>query len=253
MVWTDTARGAGFQTGHTDDNGYYWADGRSTALDILRGGTDCLTDLSAEFNASQDVSGGVIESPRMFTDGLGHLCLTYAGEPQAAPETEDVYIQCSNDAGKTYTQPLEVDANLGSANQPNGAFGPGGLAAVVWTRSTADQQQPQQLYLAISTDGAATFGAPIVVPTSDLPDSPSVYIDAGGIIWISYMMSPGGGSSYLYVDKSCDKGATFSGAVQLQGNATFGVIAPSLLGAGAAAPIVVGLEDTQHVTYSLSP
>jgi hypothetical protein len=251
-VWTDTAGGAGFKTGQTNDSGYYWADGISTALYVLRGTTDCTTDLSAEANASQDSSGQVIESPRMFTDGLGRLCLTYAGEPQANPTIENVYIQCSNDAGKTYTQPLEIDPNLGDDNQPSGAFGPGGMAAVVWTRALRETSD-QQLYLSVSPDGGATFGTPILVPTAALPYSPSVYIDEGGIIWISYMMSPNSSTYALFVDKSCDKGATFSGAVQIQGNTSFGVIAPSLLGSGAAAPILVGLEDTQHVAYSLSP
>jgi hypothetical protein len=167
----------------------------------------------------------------------------------ATPVTEDVYIQCSNDAGKTYTQPLALDANLGNANQPNGAFGPAGLAAVVWTHAVAGVQQ---LALTVSTNGGATFGAPIQVPTAVPPFSPSVYIDADGIIWISYLGDDGTGA-YLYVDKSCDGGATFSGAVLLQNNVTDGVIAPALLGTAAAAPIVVGLEDTQHVVYGLSP
>ena len=251
-VWTDTAGGAAFQTGTFDKNNYYWADGISTALYILRGTSDCTTDLSPYADGSDGSSGQVIESPRMFTDGLGHLCLTYAAELMAAPTIENVYIQCSNDAGKTYTQPLEIDPNLGVDNQPSGAFGPNGMAAIVWTHAITTTND-QQLYLAVSADGAATFGAPILVPTAALPYSPSVYIDADGIIWISYMMAPTGAGYYAYVDKSCDKGATFSGAVQLTGNATFGVMAPSLLGTAAAAPIVVGLEDTQHVAYSLSP
>jgi hypothetical protein len=251
VVWTDTAGGAAFKTGAFDGNGYYWADGISTSLYVLRGTTDCLTDLSAEANASQDASGHVIESPRMFTDGAGHLCLTYAGEPQVNPTTEDVYIQCSNDAGKTYTQPLQLDANLGAANQPSGAFGPGGLAAVAWTHAT--NSSDQVLYLVVSTDGATTFGAPILVPTADLPYSPSVHIDAGGVIWISYMMWNPAGQPILYVDKSCDHGATFSGAVELAQTASSGVLGPSLLGTGAAAPIVVGAAGTTHVAYSLSP
>jgi hypothetical protein len=55
------------------------------------------------------------------------------------------------------------------------------------------------------------------------------------------------------VDKSCDNGATFSGAVQVHGTTSFGVLAPSLLGTGGPAPILVGLEDNMHVAYSLSP
>ena len=147
---------------------------------------------------------------------------------------------------------LEIDPALGVDNQPSGAFGPGGMAAVVWTHAITSTND-QQLYLAVSPDGGATFGAPILVPTADLPYSPSVYIDAGGIIWISYMMSNSTNQYALYVDKSCDHGATFSGAVQIQGNASFGVMAGALLGTDAAAPILIGLEDTMHVAYSLAP
>ncbi len=252
-VWTDTNRGAAFATGSFDSaTGYYWADGISTALYVLEGTTDCLTDLSPYANGSDGASGQVIESPRMFTDGLGRLCLVYAAEPQANPVIENVYIQCSNDAGTTFTQPLEIDPNLGVDNQPSGAFGPGGMAAVVWTHAITAANS-QQLYLAVSADGGATFGAPILVRTTDLPYSPSVYVDTGGVIWISYMMSYGTGQYYLFVDKSCDHGATFSGAVQIQGSTTFGVMAGSLLGTGAPAPILIGLEDTMHVAYSLAP
>ena len=240
------------QDGSFDVNGYYWADGISTALSVLKGGPGCQTDLAPYAGASDGASGQVIESPRMFTDGLGHLCLTYAGEPQANPTIENVYIQCSNDAGKTFTQPVEIDPALGVDNQPSGAFGPGGMAAVTWTHAITSTND-QQLYLAVSADGAATFGAPILVPTADLPYSPSVYVDVDGIIWISYMMSNGTSQYSLYVDKSCDHGATFSGAVQIQGNTSFGVMAGSLLGAGGTAPILIGLEDTKHVAYSLVP
>ena len=252
VVWTDTSRGAAFTTGSFDQDGYWWADGISTALYVLKGTTSCLTDLSPYAGASDGSSGQVIESPRMFTDGLGRLCLAYAAEPQGAPTIENVYVQCTNDAGKTYTQPLEIDPALGVDNQPSGSFGPGGKAAVVWTHAITSAND-QQLYLAVSADGAATFGSPILVPTAALPYSPSVYFDANGVIWISYMVSYGTGQYYLLVDKSCDNGATFSGAVQIQGTTSFGVMAGSLLGTGAAAPILVGLEDTTHVTYSLSP
>ena len=250
-VWSDPNRGAGFQTGTFDDNHAWWADGLYGSLYILQGPNDCTADLAEDANGGNGASGQVIESPRTFTDGRGHLCLAYAAEFQPSPTVENVYVQCSADAGKTFAEPVAIDPQLGNDNQPVGAFGPGGLAAVVWTQ-VLPETNDQKLYLAVSADGGGTFGAPIPVPTADLPYSPSVYVDQGGVIWISYMMSDGSQYS-LVVDKTCDNGATFSGALQIQGTTSFGVMAPSLLNTGAPAPILVGLEDTMHVAYSLSP
>jgi hypothetical protein len=250
-VWSDANRGAGFQTGTFDPNNAWWADGLNGSLYVLKGATDCTTDLAEAANGGNGASGQVTESPRMFTDGKGHLCLAYAATPQAAPTVENVYVQCSPDGGLTFAQPVEIDPALGVDNQPVGAFGPGGLAAVAWVNVVVSAND-QQLYLAVSINGAATFGAPILVPTPAVPYSPSVYVDASGIIWISYMVADG--ASYaLMVDKSCDNGATFSGAVQVHGSTSFGVLAPALLGTAAPAPILVGAEDTMHVVYSLSP
>jgi hypothetical protein len=250
-VWSDANRGAGFQTGTFDQNHAWWADGLNGSLYVLKGTTSCTTDLAEAANGGNGASGQVTESPRMFTDGKGHLCLAYAATPQVAGTIENVYVQCSPDGGLTFTQPVEIDPSLGVDNQPVGAFGPGGLAAVAWVNVIVSAND-QQLYLAVSTNGGATFGAPINVPTPTVPYSPSVYVDASGIIWISYMVADGAAYA-LMVDKSCDNGATFSGAVQVHGTTSFGVLAPALLGTGAAAPILVGLEDNMHVTYSLSP
>jgi hypothetical protein len=250
-VWSDANRGAGFGTGTWDQNNQWWADGLNGSLYILKGGSDCTTDLAEAANGANGASGQVIESPRTFTDGNGHLCLAYAATPQAAGTIANVYVQCSPDGGLTFTQPVEIDPALGPDNQPVGAFGPGGLAAVAWV-NVVPSENDQQLYLAVSTTAGATFGAPILVQTPAVPYSPSVYVDPAGIIWISYMVADGAAYA-LMVDKSCDNGATFSGAVQVHGSTSFGVMAPSLLGTGASAPIVVGLEDTMQVAYSLTP
>jgi hypothetical protein len=251
-VWSDANRGAGFLTGAFDSaTGAWWADGLNASLYVLRGTTACTTDLAEAANGGNGASGQVTESPRMFTDGKGHLCLAYAATPQIAGTIENVYVQCSADGGLTFAQPVEIDPALGVDNQPVGAFGPGGVAAVAWVNVVVSAND-QQLYLAVSTNGGATFGAPILVSTPAIPYSPSIYVDASGIIWISYMVADG--ASYaLMVDKSCDNGATFSGAVEVKGTTSFGVLAPSLLGTGAPAPILVGLEDNMHVAYSLAP
>jgi hypothetical protein len=250
-VWSDANRGAGFGTGSWDQNNAWWADGVNGSLYILKGTSNCTTDLAEAANGGSGASGQVTESPRMFTDGKGHLCLAYAATPQVAGTIENVYVQCSPDGGLTFAQPVEIDPALGVDNQPVGAFGPGGLAAVAWVNVVVSAND-QQLYLAVTTNGGATFGPPILVSTPAIPDSPSIYVDASGLIWISYMVADGAAYA-LMVDKSCDNGATFSGAVQVHGTTSFGVLAPALLGTGAPAPILVGVEDAVHVTYSLSP
>ena len=185
----------------------------------------------------------------MFTDGLGRLCLTYAAEPQAAPTIENVYIQCSNNAGKTYTQPLEIESGARRRRPAIGRLrarrdGGGGLDHAI---TSADDQQLSWR----SAPTVAPRSAPRSGPTVDLPTAVGLRRRGRrrlGLYMVSY------GTAYsLIVDKSCDNGATFSGPVKIQGTTSFGVMAGSLLGTGAAAPILLGLEDTMHVAYALSP
>jgi hypothetical protein len=247
-VWSDANRGAGFASGSLDSKQAFWASGLTGALDVLRGDPSCSTDLIAYDNGGDNDSAQAIESPRMFVDGHGRLCLVYAATSQTGA-IENSYVQCSADAGHSFTQPSELDPALATDNQPSGTFGPGNAAAIAWTTNVAGADQ-QTLYIALSNDGGATFGAPIVVPTLAKPFSPSILYDASGVIWIAYRID---GGSALVVDKSCDEGLTFSGPVSASVAADDSLMGPSLLDTGAPAPRLFGAAEMNLASFSLSP
>ncbi len=248
FVWSDANRGAGFGQGAVDTNQQYWADGLTGALDVLRGAAGCATDLIAYDNGGDNDSAQAIESPRMFVDGHGRLCLVYAATSETGA-IENSYLQCSADAGHSFRQPVELDPALATDNQPSGTFGPGNSAAIAWTTTVASADQ-QTLYIAISSDGGATFGAPIAVPTLTKPFSPSILYDASGVLWIAYRIEDG---SALVVDKTCDGGLTFSGPVSASVAANDSLMGPSLLDTGAPAPLLFGAAEVNLAAFSLSP
>jgi hypothetical protein len=258
-VWSDSNRGAGFRTGTYDENHAWWADGETGALWRLRGDASCDTDLQVFANGSNGASGQEIESPRLFSNGKGRLCITYAATDNNGNNgsIENTFVQCSTDAGQTFTPPLELDANLTANNQPTGAFGPGGAAAIVWT-DVSNPTAGQTLYVAISADNGATFGTPIAISTIDVPGTPSVVYDADGVLWVSYVVSLGGGFQAV-VDKTCDNGRTFSGPVIVSDTANIDILGPVLLDTGADAPAIYGeLSNSQsgaywQAAYTLAP
>jgi hypothetical protein len=258
-IWADTARGAGFAIGTAVD-GDYLADGYTDALDNLLGDHA----ISVQQAGSTDDSGGAPESPRLFTDGAGRVCVTYYGvtHPVAGHDQSHVYVQCSNDTARTFSAPLVVDPAQpldAAISSPVGAFGPGGAAAILWTNGIT----VGQLLIATSHDGAASFGTPVVIPTYQLPggagaappQNPSVMYDADGVLWVSYVAYDGGTHTRVIVDKSCDGGRTWSGAVLVNGpeGAIADMRLPALAVTWSAAPTLVATAASHLAYFTLAP
>jgi hypothetical protein len=245
-VFSDASGGAGFASGTGSATVPYQATEETGALQLVNPGA-CGNDVVVASNTSNAASGQAIESPRLFTDNAGRLCITYVGQtPEPSPTDEHIYVQCSDNAGASFSVPQVVDAGLASHahNQPVGAFGPGGAAAIAWTIDATE------LYVATSTDGGATFGAPTKVSTFDGPFAPSLGYDASGTLWLSY-----GFATPTYraaVDKSCDGGITWSGAVAVDAGAT-DVLFGSLAMTTGAAPVLFGAEPDNLVSLTLAP
>ena len=163
-VFSDASRGAGFAAG--SGSGPYLATEQTDGLYLLQGPANCSSDLTFDSNGGDNGSGQAIESPRMFTDGAGRLCITYVAAATAT--TGNVYVQCSDDAGATFSAPVALAPALATHqfNQPIGALGPNEQAAVAWTVDATD------LYIATSSDAGATFGAPVAVRPSRRGSTP---------------------------------------------------------------------------------
>jgi len=257
-IWSDASRGAGFATGTTTP-GDYLANGYTDALDDLQGNHD----IDVAQNGGTDDTNGATESPRLFTDGKGRLCITYEGDtyPTNGDTQSHVYVQCSTDAAKTFSAPLAADPQNPIntyLTSPIGALGPNQTAAELWSTGFADKR----LLVATSTDAGNTFGAPVSIPTYVLPDqshaapaNPNVAYDAAGVLWVAYYAYDGYTFDRLVVDKSCDNGKTWSGAVLVNGpegaitNYTF----PTLVMTPGDAPQLAATAKDHRVLFSLAP
>lgn len=267
-VWSDAADGDGFATG-TVTTGSYLANGLTTALLNVNKAPACVDRIVIGQNGTSGIGGEATEAPRLFTDGKGALCITYVGTINHADSTTSIntYVQCSDDAGHTFTDPVNLDPDRPKSidhSSAIGAFAPDGTLVVLWTSSPDASNQKALPYLAISKSGGKTFGAPVLVPTYLVPGTntpvpvvnPAIAFDADGILWFAYRSSDGGPDRIL-VDKSCDDTNTWSGAVLLNGPETMVMNTPmkwpALLMSTGHAPHVVASANSALAVLTLTP
>ncbi len=260
FVWSDNARGAGFATGSsTIAPVEYFAGGYTGALDDLVGDPQCTAaHLFVESGGGTDAAGGTTESPRLFADPAGDLCVVYVGDVNGGAGSNvkvvHSYIQCSADLGQTFSAPLVLDPSSATApSTASGAAKPTGGSGVIWTTGA-----PGDLFVATSADGAA-FGAPVRAPVYTFPGqsapaialNPTMAYDFAGILWIAYRASDGGAQSAIVVDKSCDDGTTWSGAVAASTAAAQRWPVLSLV--PAFAPRLTVWDSDHLATFTLAP
>ncbi|HEX7601929.1 MAG TPA: sialidase family protein [Polyangiaceae bacterium] len=260
-IWFDANKGAGFASGSQGQNGNigYVANGATGALNNLKGNHE----IAVQQNGGTDDAGGVTEAPRLFGDGAGRLCISYFGkvEPNGGFQSH-AYVQCSADGAKTFTPPLVLDPsqpfNVGISS-PIGALGANKAAAVLWTNGLA----AGKLLVATSTDAGLTFGAPTAVPTYVLPGdkvgapplNPDIAYDAAGVLWVAYRVFDGVSTNRIIVDKSCDGGKTWSGAVVVNGaeGALVDLRFPALSMTPDAAPHLLTVASDHLAFSTLTP
>lgn len=162
--------------------------------------------------------------PHLATNGAGKVCVTYAEYDINGVVPENHWVKCSSDGGATWGQPVSaVTGRSQDLARPRIAVSKDGQVVVVTYSKFADSSLDElgQTAFKVSIDGGATWGAEKV--QADVPDpaadgaklavsSPEVLVDAAGVIWFARQI---GNGLRLQVDKSCDKGATLSGAVDL--------------------------------------
>lgn len=261
FVWSDANQGAGFATGKTLQSPQeYFADGYTGGLDDLNNDPGCTAaHLVPESNGGTDSAGDATESPRLFTDGAGHLCTSYIGDINHSNGTMDtnVYVQCSTDAGKTWTAPVNVDGAGAPkvSTSATGAIAADGTVTVIWADG-----KPGGLFTASSSDGGKTFSAPSQTPhpvefSGDTERSialnPNIAYDAAGILWAGYRAYDGN-TEQVTIDKSCDGGKTWSGPRYLDMTAA-GIRYPMFALTPGAAPTAAAWASDHIATYTLIP
>lgn len=179
-----------------------------------------LTNASSGHAGCGTADNGGGQGVRAYTNGAGEACMVYVWG-SGCPTSNAVVVQCSTDNGATWTAPnaLAAPASKG-ANIPTGAVSPSGNVAVTWIETVGSDDE---VHIAISKDKGVTFAAPVVYPStarvafgSGYTAFPTVQWETDNILWLSQTFD-GSDDASILVDKTCDFGTTWSGAVHIGG------------------------------------
>jgi hypothetical protein len=153
--------------------------------------------------------------PRLFTNGNGSACVVFQYGTGGAGCTDgnNIAVQCSQDSGATWTSPVLLGPLTKDA-VPTGAMSPSGKIAVTWVDAAGTQSQ-----VAFSTDGGKTFGTPAQYPAGTPAanggtSTPVLAWENDTVLWLAQTANLSN-TPALYVDKTCDDGATWSGLVKV--------------------------------------
>jgi hypothetical protein len=242
---------------------------------MANGETGALIGVGAKADVGQNGgSNNATESPRLFSDGKGTLCVTYVAYTPAGSgsPSSTAWVQCSTDQGKTFSDPVAASPTYAydgpHISHPTGTFGPKGEIAIGWH---GYQSEPvggvNVVGVAVSSDGGKTFtnvSAPMYQepPAGFSADVADVRFDDAGVLWLAYTVYDGGLSNRIAVDKSCDLGKTWSGALTIN-EAPDGTVdhatLPSLVPTKGKIAVFAGANvgsagsDTEMRRYPLTP
>jgi hypothetical protein len=197
--------------------------GPASQQGVTSSSNDCDCEVGNDTNSppvpSCDIdSNGGDGGPRLITNGKGDACVVFQYGPcNDANRAYNVAVQCSQDSGATWASPVLLGVpNADNSVIPTGALSPGGKVAVAWTGTIpADAGGGLDTYVAVSTDGGKTFTTSAAYPTSvvDGPASATLAWESDTVLWLSQITTDN--ARNLYVDKTCDDGVTWSGAVKV--------------------------------------
>jgi hypothetical protein len=182
-------------------------------------------------------------------------------DPSCGALSGAVMVQCSADNGGTWTAPMSVATSTVPNTYPTGAMSPGGKVAVVYTQAVAEDAGPNnETFFVISSDGGHTWSKAVQYPTASWlavagphPASglsqQALHWEGESILWMSATLVAGN-APVVVVDKTCDLGATWSGAVNAGPYGAAGILAT---GSGLAAGAILTSNAQNGPMLSLVP
>ena len=123
----------------------------------------------------------------------------------STPGNYDIFVAKSTDNGSTFGQPVNVSNNAGDSGYPQMTMSENTLY-VVWTDTISNKNY--DVLFAKSTDGGATFSAPVNI-SKNIGASGWAQITVNGNIYVIWEDSAPGNYD-IFIAKSTDGGATFS-------------------------------------------
>jgi hypothetical protein len=125
-----------------------------------------------------------------------------------------IFVTKSTDSGMTFGTPVDVSRNIGSSSSPQFAVS-GNDVYVVWQAKTTGKYQ---IIFAKSTDGGATFSAPVNISANQGDSSYPKIIAHGNDIYVAWSFTVTNKDYDVLFTKSTDGGATFSTPVNISNN-----------------------------------
>ncbi|AEG94360.1 sialidase family protein [Ramlibacter tataouinensis] len=170
---------------------------------------------SAPVNLSNSTPGdgkGRI-NPEVWHNGSYDLVAGPGGVLYAAWTEYDgpLWFSRSTDGGRRFSRPLQL-AGAGQAPPARGpslALAADGTLYLAWT---VGEDAAADIHVTRSTDGGATFDAPVrVAPSATYSDAPKLAVDPDGVLHLAYAESAGGPFERhrIHYTRSSDRGATF--------------------------------------------
>jgi hypothetical protein len=129
------------------------------------------------------------------------------------PGNWEVFYSNSTDGGATWSAPVNVSENAGTSFRPSMALDSGAIR-LAWFD---DAPGNAEIFYSNSTDGGATWSAPVNVSnTAAASNNPSIAVAAGAIHIVWADDTPG--SREIFYSNSVDGGATWSTPINLSNN-----------------------------------
>jgi hypothetical protein len=165
------------------------------------------SDGGATFSAPLPISshaGFNAAGLEMALDASGNIYVVWTDN---SPGNSAVFFTSSSDGGATFSTPLNLSNDSGSATSPQIALDSSGDINIVWQDTTPGKSQ---ILFTRSTDSGAGFSTVVNVSNnSDTESSPQIAVDSIGNINVVWADIGSANFAILY-SRSADGGATFS-------------------------------------------
>ena len=186
-----------------------WEDDTATNSNILFSrSNDGGATFSAPLNVSK--SSGSSSNPLISVDRQGAINVVWVSD---SPGNNDVFFSRSTDGGGTFSVPLNLSNDPADSLSPQLAVDGSGNINVVWESDNITFG----VLFTHSTDGGATFSAPLDLATNTGGSfGAQLALAAAGSINVVWEDDTNSGSTISY-SRSSDNGATFSAPKNLSG------------------------------------
>lgn len=219
-----------------------WQDGSLGANEIFfTSSADGGTTFEEARNISNDGSSATFGQVTVVDNNA--LLVVWQGTSSG---NDEIYLTSSNDAGASFSDPINISNNEGSSITPQVDLSSNGTTYVTWVDST-----PENLEIFFSKGINGTFAIPLNVSSREVNDA-APRIDASdesdiAIIWAGASSSEG--ADDIFVASSTDAGDTFSEPMNIsenEGSSLAPLVSRSMVDPGS---IIVAWQDSTGMDF----